>query len=134
LGGHLAYAYGVGVDTNAFQAGPQDWTEIGSDADVGEGALKQFRVGQVALLVIRQEGQLYVLADRCSHRGGPLSDGALDGKCVVCPWHSSAFSIIDGSVHRGPATIAQPTYEVRSSVGMIQVRRVEDRSLRQNPV
>jgi nitrite reductase/ring-hydroxylating ferredoxin subunit/uncharacterized membrane protein len=134
LGGHLSYRYGVGVDTTAFQSGPQDWTDLGTDAEVGEGTVKQFRVADVALLVTRQRGQLYVLADRCSHRGGPLSEGVLEQECVVCPWHGSRFNVVDGSVRRGPASIAQPAYEVRNHAGTIQVRRREERSLRLNPV
>ncbi|HEX4019130.1 MAG TPA: Rieske 2Fe-2S domain-containing protein [Frankiaceae bacterium] len=134
LGGHLTYVYGVGVDTTAFQAGPQEWTEIGLGADVIEGSLSQFHVGEVALVVTRRDGRLYALADRCSHRGGPLSGGNIEGECVVCPWHASAFSVGDGSVRRGPASIPQPSYEVREHGESLQVRRTEDRSLRQNPV
>ncbi len=134
LGGHLTYVYGLGVDTTAFQAGPQEWTALGPEADVAEGELKQFRVDDVALVLARRQGRLHVLADRCSHRGGPLSDGQLDGDCIVCPWHSSAFDLEDGSVRRGPASIGQPGYEVRIVKGTVQVRRAEERSLRQNPV
>jgi nitrite reductase/ring-hydroxylating ferredoxin subunit len=92
---------GVGVDTTAFLSGPKSWIEIGSEEKVGEGELKQFRVDEVALLVIRREGRRAVLGDRCSHLGSPLSEGALEGECVICPRHSSAFSVIDGSVRRG---------------------------------
>lgn len=134
LGGHLTYVYGLGVDTTAFQAGPQEWTALGPEAEIAEGALKQFRIDEVALVVTRRKGRLHVLADRCSHRGGPLSEGQLDDDCIVCPWHSSAFALEDGSVRRGPASIGQPVYEVRTVKGTIQVRRDEERSLRQNPV
>jgi nitrite reductase/ring-hydroxylating ferredoxin subunit/uncharacterized membrane protein len=134
LGGHLTYAYGVGVDTTAFESGPQDWTDLAPDAEVSEGSLKQYRVDDVALLVTRWQGRLYALADRCSHRGGPLSEGKFDAGCVTCPWHSSTFAIADGSVQSGPASIAQPVYEVRSVDGTVQARRLEERSLRQNPV
>jgi nitrite reductase/ring-hydroxylating ferredoxin subunit/uncharacterized membrane protein len=134
LGGHLTYVYGVGVDTTAFQAGPQEWTDICSGEEVAEGVLKQIRVDDVALVATRRKGRVLVLADRCSHRGAPLSEGELDGDCVVCPWHGSAFSMADGSVQRGPATIPQPPYEVREHAGSLQVRRLETRSLRQNPV
>ena len=37
LGGHLSYAYGVGVDTTAFQGSPDDWTDVAADAEVQEG-------------------------------------------------------------------------------------------------
>jgi nitrite reductase/ring-hydroxylating ferredoxin subunit len=77
---------------------------------------------------------VHALADRCSHRGGPLSDGELDGDCVTCPWHGSTFSVTDGEVVSGPATIPQPTYEVRLEGSDVLVRRAEERSLRANPV
>lgn len=134
LGGHLSYAYGVGVDTTAFQAGPSDWSDVGAEADVEEGKLKQARVDGVAILVARRAGELFALADRCSHRGGPLSEGELESECAVCPWHGSAFKLQDGSVERGPASIPQPTYDLRVEAGRIQVRRTELRALRNNTI
>ena len=41
----------------------------------------------------RGGGTLFAIADRCTHRGGPLSEGELQGDCVVCPWHGSAFRL-----------------------------------------
>jgi nitrite reductase/ring-hydroxylating ferredoxin subunit len=134
LGGHLSYAYGVGVETTAFEAGPQDWTRVAADGDLIEGELTQVRSDGVAILLVRRGGQVYALADRCTHRGGPLSDGDLDGGCVTCPWHGSVFDLRDGSVVRGPATLPQPPYEVKVSDGQVLVRRTEQRSLRTNPI
>lgn len=37
LGGHLAHALGVGIDTNAFQTGPGEWQAVASEADVLDG-------------------------------------------------------------------------------------------------
>jgi nitrite reductase/ring-hydroxylating ferredoxin subunit len=48
--------------------------------------------------------------------GGELADG-----CLTCPWHGSAFRIVDGSVARGPATAPQPAFEAREAGGAIQV-------------
>ncbi|HWG73641.1 MAG TPA: Rieske (2Fe-2S) protein [Acidimicrobiales bacterium] len=130
LGGHLAYALGVGVDTNAFEGGPAEWTEIDGDPPA-EGALSAGAVGGVGLLLARHGGELAVLANRCSHRGGPLSDGELDRGCVTCPWHGSRFDLANGEVRRGPAVVPQPTYQVRAVSGQVEVRRDEPRSLRQ---
>ncbi len=133
LGGHLSYALGVGVDTTAFETGPEEWTAVASAADVTEGALQQVTVDGVAILLTRVGGRVHALADRCTHRGGPLSDGELDGNCVVCPWHGSAFRLEGGEVERGPATRPQPVYEVKDEGGQLLVRRSESRSLRSNP-
>ncbi len=134
LGGQLSYVYGVGVDTSAFQKGPAEWTPVASADEVSEGSTKQVRVDGVAIVLARHEGTLYALGDRCTHRGGPLSDGEREGDCLVCPWHGSAYQLADGAVARGPASIPQPTYEVRVVDGNVLVRRAETRSLRSNPV
>ena len=75
-----------------------------------------------------------VLANRCSHRGGPLAEGDLVGGCLRCPWHGSEFDVTTGQVRRGPATMGQPVYQARVQAGNLQVRRDEPRSLRVNPV
>jgi nitrite reductase/ring-hydroxylating ferredoxin subunit/uncharacterized membrane protein len=141
LGGHLAYALGVGVDTNAFDGGPTDWTALsGQPADPGP--VSSASAGAVSLVVVRSDPDPVsegprsprVLANRCSHRGGPLAGGELVGDCLRCPWHGSEFDITTGQVRRGPATIAQPVYQARLQAGALQVRRDEPRSLRVNPV
>ena len=130
LGGHLTYAMGVGVDTTAFDGGPTEWTTVTRNEDNPRAG----SAGGVPLVIVERDGQTYVLAGRCTHRGGPLFEGELDGDCLVCPWHDSRFSIHDGSVQSGPAVAPQPAYEVRETAEGLQVRRSESRSLRVNPV
>ena len=113
LGGHLAYAQGLGVDQTAFEAGPEDWTPALPDAELGEGALHRVDAGGVAVLVARVDGEVHAIANRCSHRGAPLDEGELDGGCVTCPWHGSVFRLADGGVERGPAAYPQPSWRVR---------------------
>jgi nitrite reductase/ring-hydroxylating ferredoxin subunit/uncharacterized membrane protein len=132
LGGHLAYALGVGVDTNAFDGGPSEWTSLVVDSPVGEEGLASAQADGVALVTVREGTDTRVLGDRCSHRGGPLSGGRLEDGCLVCPWHGSRFDVGTGAVRGGPAVVAQPTYEVRQTGSTTEVRRREPRSLRTN--
>ncbi len=132
LGGHLAYAQGVRVDTNAFEAGPTDWTDVAATGDVTV-ALTQVEVDGVPLLLTRVAGTTVALADRCGHRGAPLSDGEREGDCVVCPWHGARYDLASGDVLTGPAVRPQPAYEVREAGGRVEVRRLEQRALRINP-
>ena len=112
LGGHLAYGMGVGVDTTAFEGGPTEWTEIARP----ETARAVERAPTASRAVLEdEEGQPRVLADRCTHRGGPLSEGQVADGCVTCPWHGSRFDLVDGHVVRGPATEPAPVDEVRVS-------------------
>lgn len=133
LGGHLAYSYGVGVDTNAFETGPQQWDPV-VGVPPPDGSLGKVTADGVRLVVSRTDRDLQVLADRCSHRGGPLSDGERVGNCVKCPWHGSEFDLHSGLVLKGPASIPQPVYETREAGGVIEVRRKEPRTLRQRSV
>src|SRR5579875_2183847 len=132
LGGHLAYGLGVGVDTNAFSAGAVDWTEVeGRPAE--DGSPMPTSVGSTALVASRQGDRVCVLADRCSHRGGPLSEGTVRGGTITCPWHGSRFDLATGKVVSGPAVVAQPVYEAEEVAGRLRVRRNEQRTLRTNP-
>ena len=137
LGGHLSYALGVGVDTNAFSAGPTEWTALqgASAADLeADGSPVRAVAGSSAVVASRQPDGVRVLAERCSHRGGPLSEGSVDGSCITCPWHGSRFDLDTGAVVQGPAVVGQPAYEVRESGGAVEVRRDEQRALRTNSV
>jgi nitrite reductase/ring-hydroxylating ferredoxin subunit/uncharacterized membrane protein len=122
LGGHLAYAEGVGVDNTVFDELPPEWTRVADDAAVAEGRPTCVEAGGVPILLVRDGGVLRALADRCTHRGGPLSDGEVADGCVTCPWHGSVFRLDDGSVERGPATYPQPALEVRVVDGGVEVR------------
>lgn len=126
LGGHLAYSEGVGVNRNAdVQKQPEDWADAAAVSDVGEGSLLRVEVEGQPVLLARRNGDVYAIGATCSHYGGPLEEGKLEGTadpCVVCPWHGSEFRLDDGSVAGGPATIPQPAYDIRTVGDRIQVR------------
>jgi nitrite reductase/ring-hydroxylating ferredoxin subunit/uncharacterized membrane protein len=122
LGGHLAYKRGVGVDQTTFEDRPVEWTPVLEDGQLSEGRARRVRLPGADILLYRSNGAVQALANRCSHRGGPLHKGQFEGGCVTCPWHLSTFRLDDGSVVRGPATAPQPTYDVRLREGQIEVR------------
>ena len=74
------------------------------------------------LLLARRHERVCALAHRCTHMGGPLSEGTLKEDSVVCPWHGSEFGLEDGHVINGPATQNQPCLEVREVDGAIEVK------------
>jgi nitrite reductase/ring-hydroxylating ferredoxin subunit len=122
LGGHLSFARAVNVNHTAFEHGPQEWTPVLADAELGEGDHRRVTAGEATVLLVRDDGQLYALANTCSHAGGPLDEGELVDGCVVCPWHGSTFRLTDGSIVRGPASTPQPAYQARVRDGKIEVR------------
>jgi nitrite reductase/ring-hydroxylating ferredoxin subunit/uncharacterized membrane protein len=124
FGGHLVYRTGTGVDVNAFEAGPDEWTPLDGDLEPVAGLDGGYVTADgEPLLLSRTMHGWRAIGARCSHRGGPLQEGAVDAGCVTCPWHRSRFRLSDGSVVDGPAAAPQPSYEVRDADGKLSVRR-----------
>ncbi|HST53761.1 MAG TPA: Rieske 2Fe-2S domain-containing protein [Pyrinomonadaceae bacterium] len=122
LGGHLVFGEQIGVDHTAGQEMSKEFVAVLDESELGEGEMRKVEAEGVPVLLVRRGGEVHAIAHTCSHMGGPLSEGKLDGEVVECPWHGSRFSIKDGSVERGPATFPQPCFETRISDGQIEVR------------
>ena len=122
LGGHLSFGMGAMVNRSAFVEGVTDWTDVGSIVDLSDGKLVRAQAGDMPVLLVRLGDRLNAIAATCSHAGGPLDEGKLEGDIVICPWHSSRFCVADGTVKDGPATFDQPAFLVREENGKVQVR------------
>lgn len=122
VGGELAYEMGVGVDRNAFQSPPDDWTDVLADGDLPENTPVRVDVGDTPVMLYRDEHGIHAIGAVCSHYGGPLDEGTIENDCVQCPWHGSVFRLRDGGVVHGPATSPQPRFEVDVRGGRIFVR------------
>jgi len=116
------FARGVGVNQTAFDAEPGDWTAVLDASMLGDDRPTAALAGELALVIVKRNGTIYAMADRCAHRGGPLHEGELEGDCISCPWHGSLFRLEDGSVERGPSAYPQPVYEARVADGRVEVR------------
>jgi nitrite reductase/ring-hydroxylating ferredoxin subunit/uncharacterized membrane protein len=123
LGGHLALRLGAGT-SHAEQISHLSglgWHDLCGLAELPDRRPVRRQLGYLSLLVHRQDTEVSVLSDRCSHLGGPLHQGRIvierGGACVACPWHGSTFMIADGTVVHGPATARQPSFETRVTDG-----------------
>jgi nitrite reductase/ring-hydroxylating ferredoxin subunit/uncharacterized membrane protein len=125
LGGHLSLRRGVGPDQTVFDPGPTDWTPAADAAQLPEGRPTRVVVDDTPVLLLRSGELTYAIHDRCSHRGCSLSEGEVEGDEIVCACHGSRFSLRDGSVLGGPATTAQPAFQVRENAGRLEVRRLQ---------
>ena len=122
VGGHLSFGFGTMVNRNAFAEGVTEWTEVGTAEQFPEGKMVRVQAGDMPVLVVRLGGRLNAIAATCSHAGGPLEEGKLEGDTVTCPWHGSRFCVADGRVSNGPATFSQPAFLVREEEGRVKVR------------
>jgi nitrite reductase/ring-hydroxylating ferredoxin subunit/uncharacterized membrane protein len=127
LGGNLVFSQQVGVDhTATSDEYPEDFIAVLPENELAENSMKCVQAGEIPVLLAKQNGNLFAIANTCSHLGGPLADGELFDNCTVkCPWHGSVFSLEDGSVVNGPATEHQPKFDVRLNNGQIEVRKAQ---------
>lgn len=122
IGGHIAYRQSAGAN----QAEPvphlvePGWHDVMPLAELDDRKPVKRMLGDVPVVVVREGNGVHVLADRCSHLSGPLSDGDYHDGCLTCPWHGSTFRVADGTVARGPATAPQPAFRTRSANGILQ--------------
>ena len=82
--------------------------------------LDQLPIG--GAIEVEHDGRIYALFNVggvisaidgiCPHQGGPLADGAIQGTCVVCPWHGWEFDVRTGKTPLGPK-IKQAVYDVK---------------------
>lgn len=122
IGGDLISHDKLGVDHGVRRSTPKDFTPALPDADLPENEIRKVRVKNTSIILVRRGGQILALNETCTHLGGPLSEGTLEGEGVVCPWHGSRFSLQDGRVLDGPATFPVSCYETRVRDGQIEVR------------
>ncbi|MGH7902483.1 MAG: Rieske (2Fe-2S) protein [Thermodesulfobacteriota bacterium] len=80
------------------------------DLEPGEGKLVEIDGKEIALF--NSNGTYYAIDNECTHVGGPLSDGELEGDKVICPWHGSEFDIKTGEVLCPPAKQSVKNYKV----------------------
>lgn len=123
LGGELAYDLGLGVKRTAFEEPPADWVSVLSSPELEEGKPRRVDAAGVPVMLIRQGGDIRAISAVCTHLGGPLDEGKIEGDTVTCPWHGSVFCLRDGRVLHGPATAPETAYEARVRGGRVQVRR-----------
>jgi nitrite reductase (NADH) small subunit len=84
--------------------------------EIPVGTIREVDVNGKALAVANVAGVFHAIDNTCLHRGGPLGDGALEGKIVTCPWHGWQYDVTTGKVSQNPAVgVACYPVEVRGA-------------------
>ena len=127
IGGHVVFKYGYMVNHNAFSRPKRakEFTAVAPVSDVADGVPTKVMFGSTGLVVVRRGDVLHALVERCSHAGGPLSEGELKDDTITCPWHFSTFRLSDGGVVHGPAGTRQPSYRARIQGDQVEVQGPE---------
>ena len=124
LGGALSYSQRIGVDHSADpdEDLPKEYTSVCAESELKEDELRKVNVSGTGIFLLKQGAHIFALGEKCSHLGGPLSEGKVEGGTIQCPWHGSRFCLKDGSVVDGPATNPQPRLDVLVRDGQVFVR------------
>jgi len=97
------------------------YVTVAKVGEIPDGGVKITRVDDELLAIFHVEGQYYAINDICTHDGGPLAEGPLEGHVIECPRHGARFDIRTGAVLCMPATAPVPTHETRVVGDEIQV-------------
>lgn len=94
-----------------------------SDLALGEKLLVEYEDDDVGLFNLG--GQFYAISDVCTHDGGPLVGGHLEGECIICPRHGARFNIKTGQ-QTMPAFAPVPLYQVKIEGDDILIAPITD--------
>jgi 3-phenylpropionate/trans-cinnamate dioxygenase ferredoxin subunit len=99
-----------------------DWIDVMAETALAEGENTVVDVDGTDVAIFKLDGQCYAIADLCSHDGGEIASGTLEGDEIICPRHGARFCIKTGEVTAPPAYENIDCFPVRIEQGKIQVR------------
>ena len=98
-----------------------EFVKVAKSEDVAAGRGKMVEVSGRKIAVFNVGGAYHAIDDTCTHRGGPLSEGEIEGTKVTCPWHGAVYDVTTGEVLGPPAPKGVSRYNVRVSGNDIEV-------------
>jgi 3-phenylpropionate/trans-cinnamate dioxygenase ferredoxin subunit len=90
-----------------------DFHPVAKVSDIPDPGRKVFEVEDSLVVVIHTAGHFYAIDDVCTHDGGPLGEGELDGYAIICPRHGAKFDVRSGAALTMPATKPTKVHEVK---------------------
>lgn len=97
------------------------WISVAKDGEIGHGSFKLVEVEGVDLAIFNVEGRLCCIEDLCTHDGGNLVEGDLEGCVITCPRHGAQFDVCTGEALCLPAVSPTPVHRVRILEGNIEI-------------
>ena len=90
-----------------------EFIKVAKASDIAPGEGKAVDAGGKRIALFNIDGAFHAIDDTCTHRGGPLSEGMVEGTQVTCPWHGAVFDVRSGAVLGAPAPRDVARYAVR---------------------
>jgi len=100
----------------------EEYQQVGKVSEVPESGKLTVELDDRVVVVIRVGDQFFCIDDVCTHDGGPLGEGQLDGFQIACPRHGALFDIRSGEALTMPATEPTEAHEIKIVDDQIWVR------------
>ena len=97
------------------------FVQVAKSAEIADGSAKCVEVEGRRIAIFNLGGEFFAIDDTCTHRGGSLSEGTIEGEEVECPWHGARFKIRSGEVTCEPAPQDVSKYNLRVTGDAIEV-------------
>ncbi len=97
------------------------YVKVAKEQDLAPGKALAVEVSGQRIALFNIDGTCYAIGDTCTHRGGPLCEGELEGTTVTCPWHGATFDVTTGKNLSPPAPAPVTSYKVCVQGGDIEV-------------
>ncbi|MDR7483103.1 MAG: non-heme iron oxygenase ferredoxin subunit [Armatimonadota bacterium] len=75
---------------------------VAATAEVPQGSARIVDAGGTRVALFHRPEGWFAIENTCTHRGGPLGEGEVDGVVVTCPWHGGQFDLRTGQVVSPP--------------------------------
>jgi nitrite reductase/ring-hydroxylating ferredoxin subunit len=76
----------------------EKFQKVANKDDLKEGNMLKVEANGKQIVLSMVEGKVYAIDEICTHEGGPLDEGELNGYDLKCPWHYAVFDVRDGKV------------------------------------
>ncbi|HET7674218.1 MAG TPA: non-heme iron oxygenase ferredoxin subunit [Gammaproteobacteria bacterium] len=97
------------------------WIRAAAATDIADRASVIVEVNGTDVAVFNLGGEFFAIEDVCTHDGGDISGGWVEGDRAVCPRHLAEFSIRTGEALKGPAYEGVHSFPVRVHDGFVEV-------------
>jgi nitrite reductase/ring-hydroxylating ferredoxin subunit len=98
-----------------------EFVKVARTDEVAPGHAKLVEAGGKEIALFNLAGTFHAIDNNCTHVGGPLCEGELDGAEVTCPWHGAIFDVTSGAVLGPPAGAPVNRYNVRVEGSDVEV-------------
>jgi len=99
-----------------------DFVKVAQVADIPDPGKLMLEIGERLVVLVRVEGQFFCIDDVCTHDGGPLGEGRLEGHEIACPRHGAKFDVRNGFAKTMPATEHTGSHDVKVVADAVWVR------------